>query len=229
MVPRVQLNRHGKVVAKRGSLLSGTEEERELVLRQMMFERAQQQRDFVTVSTLLPARSQVAEEHYISYRDFMPFTQASAFVPFGREEPFAVGLAAGINGDFASALHMLMPQFENAVRMVLAQNGTLTSKVDEDGIQDERDLGWLLTCDDAENVFGQDLVFEMRGLLIERWGSNLRNRMAHGLIEVDEMIGTASAYFWWLTLYMVVAPLVAKRGGSSEGTPVPTSVEEAQV
>ncbi len=209
-VPRVMMNRQGKVVAKRGSLLVGTDEERELVLRQMMFERAQQQRDYLTISTILPARSQVADEHYISYRDLVPFTQASGFVPLGREEPFAVGLAAGFNGDFAGALHMLMPQFENAIRTILAQNGTVTSKIDDDGIQDERDLGWLLTCDDVDKIFGEDVVFDMRGLLIERWGSNLRNVMAHGLIEVDQMVGMASAYFWWLTLYMVVRPLIPK-------------------
>lgn len=214
-IPRVMMNRQGKVVAKRGSLLVGTDEERELVLRQMMFERAQQQRDYIIVSTILPARAQIADEHYISYRDLMPFTQASAFVPFGREEPFAVGLAAGFNGDFAGALHMLMPQFENAIRTMLAQNGAITSKIDEDGIQDERDLGWLLTCDDVERVFGEDLVFDMRGLLIERWGSNLRNLMAHGLIEVDQMVGAASTYFWWLTLSMVVRPLIPKPAESS--------------
>lgn len=215
MVPRVMMNRQGKAVAKRGSLLSGTEEQRELVLRQMMFEHAQQQRDFITVSTILPARSQVADEHHVSYRELMPFTQASAFVPLGREEPFAVGLAAGFNGDFAGALHMLMPQFENSIRTLLAQNGTITSKIDDDGIQDERDLGWALTCGDCEALFGVDLVFDMRGLLIERWGSNLRNLMAHGLIEVDQMVGMASAYFWWLTLHMVVRPLLLAQSSSA--------------
>ncbi len=208
-IPRVMMNRHGKAVAKRGSLLVGADEDREHVLRCMMFERAQQQRDYVTVSTILPARTQVADEHYVSARELMPFTTASGFVPLGREEPFAVGLAAGFNGDFAGALHILMPQFENAVRAILAQSGTITSKIDDDGIQDERDLGWLLTCDDAAKVFGEDLVFDMRGLLIERWGSNLRNMMAHGLIEVDQMVGSASAYFWWLTWHLVVRPLVS--------------------
>lgn len=218
VAPRVRINRQGKAVAKRGALLSGSDEERELALRQMMFETAQQQRDFITASTLHPARTQVAEEHYISYRDLMPFTQASVFVPPGREEPFAVGLAAGFNGDFATALHMLMPQFENAIRNVLVQNGTITSKIDEDGVQDERDLGWLLTCGDVEAVFGEDLVFDMRGLLIERFGSNLRNVMAHGLIEVDQMVGLASAYFWWLTLHLVIRPLLraSVKPGSSE-------------
>src|SRR5262249_5911808 len=72
--PRVMANRYGKVIAKRGSLLIGTDEQRELVLRQMMFERAALRRAFITVSTILPARAQVADEHYISYRDVMPFT-----------------------------------------------------------------------------------------------------------------------------------------------------------
>jgi hypothetical protein len=209
-IPRVLVNRQGKVIAKRGSLVVGDPESQEESLRGAMFERANQQRDYVVVSTIKPARAQLVEEHYVSFRSLLPFTAASAFVPAGREEVFALGLVAGFDGDFATALHVLMPQFENALRTILAANGTLTSKVDADGIQDERDLGWLLTCDDAKMVFGENLLFDMRGLLIERFGANLRNQMAHGLLDVDLMVGPASVYFWWLTLHLVVQPLLQR-------------------
>jgi hypothetical protein len=208
LVPRVMVNAQGKVVAKRGSLMTENAEERERVLRDMMFERGAQQREVLAVTTLSPARAQIVEEHYLCPRELMALTTASPFVPPGREEVFAVGLSAGFNGDFAGALHLLMPQFENAVRMILAQNGAITSKVDDEGVQDERSLNELLYGDVARKVFGEDLLFEMQGLLIERFGGNLRNQMAHGLLDVGHMIGSQSIYFWWLTLHLVVRPLL---------------------
>ena len=208
-IPRVMMNRQGKAVAKRGSILSGTDEEKERTLRQMMFERAAQQRQVVAVSTLDPARSQVVDEHYVGYRDLMPITMRSPFVPPGREEVFAIGLADGFNGNYASSLHLLMPQFENSVRMILAQAGAVTSKIDDDGVQDEKSLNELLFKNEHTlAVFGEDLLFDMQGLLVDRWGGNLRNQFAHGLLEVDEMIGPSAIYFWWLTLHLTIRPLL---------------------
>lgn len=207
-MPRVMMNRHGKVMGKRGSLLAGTPDQQAEAHRQAMFERARQLREIFVVSTIEPARAQIAEEHFISIRELLPLVTASAFVPADREVVFALGLAAGFNGDYAVALHVLMPQFENAIRTILAQAGTITSKIADDGVQDERDLGWLLYCEDAKRIFGEDLVFEMQGLLVERFGGNLRNQMAHGLLDVAEMIGLQSIYFWWLTLDLVVRPLL---------------------
>lgn len=227
-LPRVLVNRHGKVMAKRGSLIVGDPDKREESLRGAVFERASQQRDYVVVASIKPARAQIVEEHRVGFRSLIDLCADSAFVPLGREEVFSLGLAAGFDGDFATALHVLMPQFENALRSILAANGVLTSKVDEDGIQDEKDLGWLLTCDDAKRVFGADLLFDMRGLLIERFGANLRNQMAHGLLDVDLMMGPQSVYFWWLTLHMVVRPLLPRPEAvpEPEAPPAPPTTDE---
>ena len=37
---------------------------------------------------------------------------------------------------------------------------------------------------ELEHALGRDMVFNLRGLLVEQHGSNLRNRMAHGLLDV---------------------------------------------
>ena len=34
-------------------------------------------------------------------------------------------------------------------------------------------------------LLGEDLVFDLQGLLVERFGVNLRNRMAHGLMGTN--------------------------------------------
>jgi hypothetical protein len=227
-VPKVMVNAQGKVIGKRGSLLMGTDEQKAEALRHAMFDHARELREYLAVSAIGPARAQIAEEHFVGIRELLPLTTTSAFVPAGREEVFALGLAAGLNGDDAVALHVLMPQFEHAVRSILERSGTITSKIDEDGIQDERDLGWLLYSGDAKKMFGDDLLFEMQGLLVERFGGNLRNKMAHGLLDVAEMVGPQSTYFWWLTLHLVVRPLLGiDEAVTASSTPENATPEEA--
>lgn len=186
--------------------MSDDTQESERVLRDMMLERAAQQHQVISLTTIDPARRQIIKEHHVGVSDLTRLVTASLFVPPGREEVFALGLAAGFNGEFITALHVLMPQVEHAIRMVLAQQGAMTSKIDEEGVQDERSLNELLYCDVARRAFGTDLLFEMQGLLVERFGGNLRNRTAHGLLDVDHMYSWQSVYFWWLTLHLVVRP-----------------------
>ena len=49
-------------------------------------------------------------------------------------------------------------------------------------------------------TFGEDLAFDLKGLLNERAGFNLRNEALHGLMGYWEFYGPTSCYFWWLTL-----------------------------
>ena len=229
VIDRAIVNRRGNIVGRRGSLLDGPEEDREAAVRHEMFERARSQREHLVVSAIEPARQQIAAEHYCGHRTLVPLTEASPFVPPGREGVFARGLAAGLNGDFPVALHLLIPQFEHGVRSLLSRSGTITSKIDAEGIQDEKDLGWLLYCADAERVFGPNLLFEMQGLLVERFGGNLRNEVAHGLLDADLMTAGQSVYFWWLTLHMVVWPLLGqgRETDEEELTPPPAGDGDA--
>jgi hypothetical protein len=58
-------------------------------------------------------------------------------VPEGHEGIYARGLFAGFKGDFLTATHLLVPQFESSIRHVLSQCGVVVSKLDRFGIQEE--------------------------------------------------------------------------------------------
>jgi len=77
------------------------------------------------------------------------------------------------------ACHLLILQLEESVRCVLWQSGIITSGFDDEGIQEEYNLNRMLTestyADPLNKMFGEDLIFDMRGLLVERFGANLRN------------------------------------------------------
>jgi hypothetical protein len=115
---------------------------------------------------------------------------------------YARGLHAGLTGDFLVATHLLAPQLENSIRYLLSQEDTIVSKLTSQGIQDERDLNTLFKEYRTELIalFGKDLAFDLEGLLVEHFGSNLRNEIAHGLMSYDKFISLQSSYLWWLTL-----------------------------
>lgn len=152
-----------------------------------------------------PGRSQILADHPPAARDFGRIVAQSRFVPIGREHLYARGLLAGLEGDFIEATHLLIPQVENSVREVFAAAGVLPLKHLPDGTQRQKDLNDLLTDERATEILGDDLAFTLRGLLIRASGSNLRNRLAHGLIDAAEFPADRFVYLWALVLRMVVA------------------------
>lgn len=227
-LPRTKVNRFGKVVAKRGSLMAANPQDRETSLQQAVFEKIAEHHQMAVAAAIQPARLQLVEEHHVAIRDILPVVSASAFVPAGREDIFAAGLAAGFTGDFVVALHLLVPQMENSIRRILEGIGAVTSKVDDEGVQDERDLGYLLYTHEALEAFGEDLLADMQGLLVERCGSNLRNLMAHGLLDFHDCTEPASVYLWWLNLHLVVLPLLAALREPASAPPHPDGLDGGQ-
>ncbi len=72
-----------------------------------------------------------------------------------------------------------------AVRLVLkfGSGVQVASSLDSNQIQDERSLNTTLYNPKLAEVFGKDIMFDLQGILVERLGANLRNRMAHGLMD----------------------------------------------
>ena len=60
---------------------------------------------------------------------------------------------------------------------------------------------------DLEAIIGPDLLFDLRGILIERAGFNLRNRLAHGLISSGGFNTHGAIYLWWLVVHLLCCPL----------------------
>jgi len=149
------------------------------------------------------ARWQIIREHAISLQDWDEVVFANPFVPAGRERLFAQGLHAGLNGDFVVAAHLLIPQIENSCRQMLAARGVIVSTHDKNGIEGEKSLQELLPMPEFKLLFGENLTFDLRSLLVEQQSSNLRHGMAHGLYDYEAFQSPPSVYLWWLVLRML--------------------------
>lgn len=128
----------------------------------------------------------------------------SKFVPKERIDIFERAIIAGFESDFLTFTHLIIPQIENSVRLIFAMNKLKVTSVSSDGVQEERDLNQLLADPNAEGIFGKDLIWEMRSILTEKCGSNLRNRVCHGLIDSQDINGSSSLFLLWLIIYLLV-------------------------
>lgn len=114
-----------------------------------------------------------------------------------------------VKRDFVFSSLFLVPQIENSIRNVLKDNGyVITSKISYSGIQKEKDLNELLIDDKVIKIFGEDIIFVLRAIMTEKYGGNIRNLLAHGLLNYKQMQSQQSVFCWWLILRLVMTPFL---------------------
>lgn len=163
---------------------------------------------------ILPAIRIITNEHSPSIADIMEFTKNNIFVPSGHEQFYARGLLAGFNCDFVSSSLYLIPQIENSIRYVLRQKGlVITSTLNSSGVQKEIDLNDLLKDNNVINIFGKDMILMLRVVMTDKYGWNIRNLLAHGLISYEELQGSKGIFCWWIALRLIMVPILIQQHG----------------
>ncbi len=155
---------------------------------------------------IVPGYRVLANEHRLAFADFEVIVRDCTLVPSDHVRQFARALHHGYNGDFASAAQLLAPQMESLVRHHFAAAGEVTSVIGADGTEDEVGLSALVEREVTESIFGRDLAFEFRALLCDPLGPNLRNEVAHGLLDDNVASGAAAVYLWWFGFKLVFLP-----------------------
>ena len=56
---------------------------------------------------------------------------------------------------------------------------------------------------EAEKIFGANLSFEIRALFCDAFGPNLRNELAHGMLDDEACQSIFSVYAWWFGLRLI--------------------------
>lgn len=147
-----------------------------------------------------PIRNTINNEHHPSLDELVTLVAHNPFIPPGHENIFLRGIHAGFNEDFLLAAHLLVPQIENSIRYVLESAGVDISNLDSDMTQPVKLLGALFDIPETKEIFGENLCFELRGLLIEKRGYNFRNELAHGFLSEAHCYSDAAVNIWWLTI-----------------------------
>lgn len=150
-----------------------------------------------------PARIQILRDHAPNINDLVFLVADSPFIPPGHEGIYLQGLHAGFIGNWTAAMHMLVPQIEASLRMLFELEGKVTMKMETAVIQRENDINKLLYEPFAEEIFGHDILFDLRAILVDKFGCNLRNELAHGLVAEGYFHQPAARYLWWLILHIL--------------------------
>ena len=199
------LSQDGRVIAKRPAMSFGAEPspDDELAIRAEMVRNYGILVSIIVQGDIWPALEVLLLEHRLCVEDFVGLARQSPIVPKERTELFGRALFAGYDRDFVTALHLLIPQIEHMVRVHLKQAGAKTTNLDKDGIENENGLSTLMDLPEADVVFGKDLAFELRTLFCDAFGPNLRNELAHGLLDADACYTPFAIYAWWLGFRLV--------------------------
>ena len=89
------------------------------------------------------------------------------------------------NDDYVSALHILVPQFENYFRTFFEWGGYATTSIRAATTQQEQTFNDFLHQPFVKDTIEPDLLFMIEFIMVDQLGYNLRNNIAHGLLELS--------------------------------------------
>ena len=200
----------GRVVGHRDPSRPDHTEREDKGLEDDTFRHFQQTLGFSGACVIEPARRVLAEEHQPTERYFTELAAVSPLVPQGREVLFGKGLLAGFVGDYVTAAHLLIPQFEHVIRCAIASNGGTTTNLYDTGVEQHKTLDTLLALPEAEAAFGEDLLETLKAILCDPNGEGFRNQVAHGLLDDADFPWDRAAFLWGLALSLAVQLLLVE-------------------
>lgn len=155
-----------------------------------------------------PAQEVLTTEHRFSRQYMVSLCLESPTVPEGHTGLWGDGLSLGLAGNYGAAVSVLVPQLEQVVRVMLKRHDVYTLFVDDHGVESEKGLNALLNMTETEDIFGTGMVMEMRAMLVVQGGPNLRNDVAHGLLNDSSAWSYSTLYMWWFCLRLVAYPVI---------------------
>jgi len=208
MLGAIGVDKGGRVRSRKRAMPLGTEVGAAVAFRARVVEQANHHQTIHAI-VVDRIRSHILDQHFLPGEEMAQLAWASPFIPPGRELATSRGLDLGLRGDYATSAHLLVPQLEHALRWHLNRVGVLTLTHDQDGVQRERNLKQLLAMEGLEGFLDRDTIFDLQALLVEEVGPNLRNEVAHGLLDDGQLRAWPPKYFWWAVLRLCVLPLVS--------------------
>ncbi|MHB8128946.1 MAG: DUF4209 domain-containing protein [Mobilitalea sp.] len=129
--------------------------------------------------------------------DIQRIVSTSAFVPENRKKAFTKGILAGFQNDFITALSILIPQVENSVRQIAIECGDVVYNMKEDGTEELKTLNAILDLENISDCLDEDLQFNLKAIFCSKYSLNMRNELAHGIIDDNEFYSFTAVYTWW--------------------------------
>jgi hypothetical protein len=130
----------------------------------------------------------IVERYKMSPEQLMGLLRSSPLFDASRYDLIAEGVSAALGGDPIKAIHVLIPQIEHMLRSLAGLIGIpKTTAGGVMGTMQTRGLGELLNDKILRNSLEENIRLYLVAFLVDQRGLNLRNRIAHGLMELHQM------------------------------------------
>lgn len=136
----------------------------------------------------------------ISSDDIEFIFENNILIPLDRKSTVVKGIMAGFQYDFATSIHLLMPQIENAIRHLAIQCGAVVYKTDKNGIESSLSLESILSCEEICDCLDETLLFNLRLFYTSPYGYGMRNELCHGFLSDEELNSSLGFIVWYFTL-----------------------------
>ena len=156
----------------------------------------------------------IIREYFSFSEDNLKFiVDNNAFIPEDRKRSFLKGLVAGFNFDYITALSILMPQVENAIRCLARICGAVVYKTKDKGLEECLSLETILKLPEIEDCLDPIFLFNLKVFYTSDYGFAMRNTVGHGLMSDAELSSSQGLIVWWFTLYIccIYSPEFKKR------------------
>lgn len=138
----------------------------------------------------------------IEEKDIRKIIENSYIVDENRRESCIKGIMAGFKNDFMTALHILIPQAENFIRIIAKMCDEVVYNLNEDGLEELKTMHAILELDGVKEHLDEDFLLSLKTVFCSKYGFNMRNCIAHGLFSDDQSQSYVALYTWWFIFRM---------------------------
>lgn len=133
--------------------------------------------------------------HEYNKEDLAFLVKNNPIIPDGREEIFLSAIYYGLKGELYLAMHVLAPQTEKLFRGIAEEAGGIVYTLENDGSSNEVLLKSILDGPELSECYDNDILFLFKGMMNEKAGANIRNEIAHGIMNMAKANEGVSIYF----------------------------------
>ncbi|MFI3249865.1 MAG: DUF4209 domain-containing protein [Eubacteriales bacterium] len=128
-------------------------------------------------------RKTILENHDITLENLDFIVKDNVLIPEGRKEIIKSGLYYGLTDNLYVSMHILLPQIENIFRNLMNECGDVTTKVTGENVEKWKLLSAILNSEILNESLEPEIIFTFQTLMEGDGGANLRNLVAHGMLE----------------------------------------------
>jgi hypothetical protein len=126
-------------------------------------------------------------EKDLQEEDVIDFLKRSSLVANDRLKFYSEGIKNFFEGNYCISTHLLVPQFEEAIRKLIEYLGGNVLRENRSGGYNLKTLDDLLSNDLLVEFFGEDTCWYFKILFTDQRGWNIRNKVCHGIMEYDDI------------------------------------------